>query len=37
MTSANLLLRQQPEEEGNFAMMRGLVRIAQEKARKDAG
>ncbi|WP_412050363.1 hypothetical protein ACK6D9_01405 [Hoeflea sp. Naph1] len=25
------------EEEGNFAMMRGLVRIAQEKARKDAG
>ncbi|AKI02693.1 hypothetical protein IMCC20628_04013 [Hoeflea sp. IMCC20628] len=25
------------EEESNFAMMRGLVRIAQEKARKDAG
>ncbi|MCY0149322.1 hypothetical protein OEG84_23710 [Hoeflea sp. G2-23] len=25
------------EEEGNFAMMRGLVQIAQEKARKDAG
>ena len=26
-----------PEQEGNFAMMRGLVRIGQEKARKDAG
>jgi integrase len=25
------------EEESNFAMMRGLVQIAQEKARKDAG
>ncbi|PHR18472.1 MAG: hypothetical protein COA37_19895 [Hoeflea sp.] len=25
------------EEENNFAMMRGLMRIAQEKARKDAG
>jgi integrase len=25
------------EQEGNFAMMRGLVQIAQEKARKDAG
>tara|TARA_R110002020_G_scaffold364263_4_gene576641 strand:+ start:28160 stop:29317 length:1158 start_codon:yes stop_codon:yes gene_type:complete len=25
------------EQEGNFAMMRGLVRIGQEKARKDAG
>lgn len=26
-----------PEQEGNFAMMRGFVQIAQEKARKDAG
>jgi len=26
-----------PEQERNFAMMRGLVRISQEKARKDAG
>ena len=25
------------EQEGNFAMMRGLVRLGQEKARKDAG